>query len=64
MITGLYSAAANFSLEWSTDWVAVLAGASVPYQYDGVFETTEGAPRSPWGWAPWVVGMGVSFSPF
>jgi hypothetical protein len=63
-ITGLYSAAANLSLEWSTDWLALLVGASIPYQYDGTYQDTEGRPRSPWGWAPWVVGVGMSFSPF
>jgi len=63
-ITGLYSAAANLSLEWSSDYLAVLLGASFPYQYDGIYENTEGQPRNPWGWGPWMVGLGVSVSPF
>jgi hypothetical protein len=63
MVTGLYSAAANLSLEWSSDWVAVLAGASFPYQYDG-YRVVNGVPHKPWGWGPWVVGLGFSLSPF
>jgi hypothetical protein len=63
MLTPLYSAAANVSLEWSTDWLAVLVGASVPYQYDGQYKDTEGRPRNPWGWGAWVVGLGFSVSP-
>lgn len=62
--TGLYIAAANLSLEWATDWVAFIVGASFPYQYDGFDKDTEGRARSPWGWGPWVVGLGLSLSPF
>ena len=61
---GLYSAAASVSVEWSTDWLAVLVGGSFPYQYDGTYKDTEGRARSPWGWGPWVVAMGVWFAPF
>jgi hypothetical protein len=63
-VTGLYLAAPSVSLEWSADWVAVLVGASFPYQYDGVEKTTEGRARTPHGWGPWMVGMGFSFAPF
>jgi hypothetical protein len=62
--TGLYIAAANVSLEWATDSAAFLLGASLPYQYDGIYEDTEGRPRSPWGWGPWVLGLGIALSPF
>ena len=62
--TGLYLAAANLSLEWASDSVALIVGASFPYQYDGLLEDTEGRARSPWGWGPWMVGMGISLSPF
>jgi hypothetical protein len=56
--------AANASLEWSTDWIAVLIGASLPYQYDAVYRTSEGTPRSPYRWGQWVLGMGVTVAPF
>jgi hypothetical protein len=62
--TGLYIATPSVSLEWSTDWVAFLVGAAFPYQYDGFDRTTEGRPRTPYGWGPWMVGMGLAFSPF
>jgi hypothetical protein len=62
--TGLFIAAANVSVEWSGDWAALLVGASFPYQYDGIFRGTEGRARSPWGWGPWMVGLGVAFAPF
>lgn len=62
--SGLLVMAPNFSLEWSTDWMAVLAGVSFPYQYDGITTDTEGRSRSPWGWAPWLAALGLAFSPF
>jgi hypothetical protein len=49
----LYLAAGNASIEWSTDWIAVLLGASVPFGIDAGF-----APQ------PWLVALGVSVSPF
>ena len=45
-----YMVAANASLEWSTDWVALLAGVSQP------FWTT--------GRQPWTVGLGLALAPF
>ncbi|MEO8213906.1 MAG: hypothetical protein ABI560_11965, partial [Myxococcales bacterium] len=33
-----FSVAGNVSVEWSTDWIALLAAASLPYQYDGFRE--------------------------
>jgi hypothetical protein len=41
---------ANGSLEWSTDWVALLAGVSLPYHVSGL--------------QPWTVGFGLALSPF
>jgi hypothetical protein len=46
----LVMAAGNASLEWSTDWVAFLAGVSVPVSSNGL--------------EPWTAGLGVSFAPF
>ena len=42
--------AANASLEWSTDWLAILAGVSLPY--------------SPRGLEPWTAGLGFAIAPF
>jgi hypothetical protein len=41
---------ANASLEWSTDWVALLVGMSVPYH--------------PSGLQPWTAGVGFAVAPF
>lgn len=62
--SALFVAAANFSLEWSTDWLALLAGVQFPYQYDGITKDANGRSRSPWGRGPWLVALGVAFSPF
>ena len=62
--SALFLVAANASLEWSTDWIAILVGASLPYQYDGVYKNSEGFPKSPWRWGQWVFGMGVTVAPF
>lgn len=61
--SALFVAAGNASLEWSTDWIAVLLGASVPYQYVGP-TTGGGAPVPKWGWGSWIVALGVAVSPF
>jgi len=61
--TALFSVAANASLEWSNDYFALLIGASLPYQYDGL-TTVGGIPHSPWGWGSWLVGLGLALSPF
>jgi hypothetical protein len=45
-------AAANGSLEWSNDWVALLAGVSLPFSVSAI------------GLQPWTVGLGVAFAPF
>lgn len=62
--TPLVSLAANVSLEWSTDWIALLLGASLPYKYDGITKGQSGEPRSPWGFMPWTVAIGASVAPF
>ena len=58
----LLSLAANVSLEWSTDWLAVLVGASLPYQY---VDTSQQNARAldGWGLGPWVVALGLAFAP-
>ena len=46
--------ALNGSVEWSTDWLALLLGVSVPYG-----KRPAGISRE-----PWIVGAGANFSPF
>lgn len=62
--TPLASLTANVSVEWSTDWIALMAGAQFPYKYDGLRTDAFGSPRSPWGFMPWIAAIGVSVSPF
>jgi hypothetical protein len=64
MLTPLFSAAAQVSVEWATDWVAILVGAVVPYGYDGEKVDVNGASRNPWGLGAWLVGVGLAFAPF
>jgi hypothetical protein len=62
--TPLAALSANFSLEWSTSWLAILLAGTVPYKYDGVKKDESGNPRSPWGFMPWTLVLGLSTSPF
>jgi hypothetical protein len=62
--SGLYVFSANASLEWATDWFAILLGGSLPYQYDGIWKDSQGAPKNPWGLGQWTVGLGISLAPF
>lgn len=64
MRTPLLSFAANVSLEYSVDWIAFLLAASFPYGYDGIKLNESGQPRSPWGFLPWTVSLGIAASPF
>jgi hypothetical protein len=50
--TPLFNVSFNGSVEWSTDWVAVLVGLSLPYDL-----------RS-FGSQPWTVSLGFTVSPF
>jgi len=61
--SALFVAAANFSLEWSTDWIAVMGGVQFPYQYVGP-TSGGGAPVPKWGWGSRLVALGISVSPF
>ena len=61
--TALFSVAANASLEWSTDWIAVLVGASLPYQYDALTKDNMDRPHY-WSFGAWIVGLGIAVSPF
>jgi hypothetical protein len=46
--------ALNGSIEWASDWLAILVGASLPY----------GKRAAGIGREPWVLSAGVSLSPF
>jgi hypothetical protein len=54
------SLAANVSLEWSTDWLALLIGASLPYDFAVESETI--ARHNRWGF--WTVGVGAAVAAF
>lgn len=62
--TPLVALSANFSVEWSSSWMAVLLAGSLPYKWDGVDKDESGNPRSPWGFMPWTLVLGLSTSPF
>ena len=62
--TPLVALSANLSLEWSNPYFAVLLAGSVPYKWDGVDKDESGNPRTPWGFLPWTVALGLSMSPF
>jgi hypothetical protein len=62
----LMSVTATLAMEWSTDWIAILAGASLPYGWEGS-AAPEGADESDLlgaGFQPWTVSVGMSMSPF
>ena len=58
--TPVVTLAGTLSLEWSSQWIAVLIGGSVPYGY------TQGVDGIGAGWStgPWVVALGVALAPF
>jgi hypothetical protein len=58
--------APNLSLEWSTDWIAVLLGVSLPIGLYGKTGENLGGlkPPSVTGLQPWTAAVGVSVSPF
>jgi hypothetical protein len=57
-------AAPTVSIEWASEWIAILAGASFPYQYNGVTKDANGRAVSPWGWGDWTLSLGISLAPF
>jgi hypothetical protein len=57
----------NASIEWATDWIAVLAGVSLPISlyYDRSAKVDgEIVSDNPLGIQPWTASLGVSVSPF
>ncbi len=61
----LMSATGTLALEWSTDWLAILAGASLPFGWEQS-EAPQGGENSLLGpgFQPWTVSLGFSVSPF
>lgn len=61
----VFTVAGTFSLEWSTDWLAILGAVSLPYGWDVQGKQDQGGanPLHP-GLQPWSVGLGVTVSPF
>ena len=61
----LMAVTGTFSIEWSTDWLAILAGVSLPFGWE-TYGTTEGGITSSAapGLQPWTVGLGFTVSPF
>jgi hypothetical protein len=55
-------AAANASIEWSNDYLAILLGAQIPYALRGKDWSHPAAPH--YGWQPWTLALGLNFSPF
>lgn len=62
----LMSVTATLALEWSTDWIAILAGASLPYGWEGSAAPDGAAENSLLGagFQPWTVSVGMALSPF
>jgi hypothetical protein len=54
------SLAANLSLEWSTDWLALLLGASVPLDFAVHSPTVPTHNRL----GAWTLALGAAFAPF
>lgn len=61
----LSSVIASAALEWSTDWLAIIGGVSLPYGWDigGKAEPGTLNPLTP-GLQPWTAAVGISVSPF
>src|SRR5205814_7249038 len=57
--SALVSVAPSASIEWATGGVAILLGASLPYQYSG-YTNSDSHATSPWGLGPWGVGLGAA----
>lgn len=62
--TPLFSVAGSASLEYATDWAALLIGASLPYQYDGIEKDANGRAQNPWRMGEWLFGVGLALAPF
>jgi len=62
----LMSVTGTIALEWSTDWLAILAGASLPFGFYAPHKSVDGEKstlNTP-GLQPWTFAVGLSVSPF
>jgi hypothetical protein len=61
----LWAMTGSLAVEWSSDWLAILGGVSLPIGWatrgavDGLKNTSQGA-----GFQPWTAGVGFTISPF
>ena len=60
----LWSVAGTFELEWSTDWLAILGGVSLPFGWDERGVVDGANVNSGSRLQPWTVGLGITVSPF
>lgn len=62
----LMAVTGTFAIEWSTDWLAILGGVSLPFGWEEVGSAEGGGANNnlPPGLQPWTVGLGVTISPF
>lgn len=60
----LWSVAGTFELEWSTDWIAILGGVSLPFGFDERGYVDGSNSNHGNRLQPWTVGLGVTVSPF
>jgi hypothetical protein len=60
----LWAVTGTLAVEWSTDWLAILGGVSLPYGWDkrGVVDSAVATTDA--GLQPWTVGIGFTISPF
>jgi len=56
----LVSVAGNLSLEWATDWMALLVGVSLPYDHGVRSQTVKASNRL----GSWIVAVGAAFAAF
>jgi hypothetical protein len=62
--TPLFTAVAQVSVEWATDWAALLIGATLPYQYVGATDDGGKPIAKPWSLGHVLVGAGLTLAPF
>ena len=60
----LWSVAGTFELEWSTDWLAILGGVSLPLGWDERGYVDGATSKHSSTIQPWTVGIGFTVSPF
>jgi hypothetical protein len=61
----LWAATGTLAVEWSNDWLAILAGVSLPFGWDKRGAVDSGTTSSGnAGLQPWTAGLGFTISPF